>query len=216
MELPAELFIFKCSLSWARYIYSIYAAEENCYPRRFPLEINSIDHISFLQFTVITLKSYSMLLPYISSKRKTKQTVTPVLSEVGDLIATDTGKSERQSCFHLRFYWCGLSLRLSDFTSGSAGAKFFVQQQQISQGPCKLTEHEKVHATRWNASKATTTIKKHCNTVNLLRSVLQGKCSTDLTEKDLEGWQTTVLNKKSILKPKCWTLNVIYSVTWIL
>lgn len=148
MELPAELFIFKCSLFWAKFIYSIYAAEESCYPRRFPLEIDGIDHISFLQFAVITLKSYSMLLQYISSKRKTKQTVTPVLSEVGDLIAKDTGKSERQSCFHLRFYWCDLSLRLSDFMSGSAGVKFFVQQQKISRGPYKLTEHEKVHVTR--------------------------------------------------------------------
>ena len=64
-----------------------------------------------------------MHLQYLSSERKTEGTVAPVLSEAGDLIAKDTGKNERQCCFHLRFYCCRLSSSLSDFVVESAGVK---------------------------------------------------------------------------------------------
>lgn len=57
------------------------------------IQINSIDSISFLQFTVTTLRSSSVLLQYISTKRKTKETVAPTHSEAGMLVAEDTGKN---------------------------------------------------------------------------------------------------------------------------
>lgn len=91
------------------------------------VQINSIDHICFLQFAVTSLKSCNLLLQYISSKRKAKGTVTPVLSGAGDLVAKAAGKNERLCCFHLRFYWCGLSSNLSDFMVESAGVKCYLQ-----------------------------------------------------------------------------------------